>query len=160
MKQLDVKIVLRTFRKGKWYNFLNIVGLAFGLAAFILVTLYVDRETGYDHWNKNINRIFLVEREMPNGPSPYTPGLLAAAIKSQCPEIEETGRMNTALFQIPFYTSSGRFLIKKWVGADYSIARILGIKPKGFNLNALSGTPTILLSKETASVLFPTDSVV
>ncbi|WP_419802485.1 ABC transporter permease [Mucilaginibacter sp.] len=155
MTKLDFKIALRTFLKSKWYNFLNLTGLAVGLAAFILVTLYVDHETSYDQWNKNIDRIFLVEREMPTGPSPYTPGKLAAAIKSQCPEVEETGRTNTALFQIPFYTASGRFLIKKWVGADYSIAKILGVKPKRFNLNPNSTTPTILLSKQTANVLFP-----
>jgi putative ABC transport system permease protein len=155
MNKLDFKIAFRTFLKGKWYNILNITGLALGLAAFIFVTLYVDNETSYDKWNKNFDRVFLVEREMPNGPSPYTPGLLAAAIKSECPEVEETGRTNTALFQIPFYTSSGRFLIKKWVGADYSIAKILGIKPKGFKLDPNSATPTTLLSKETSNVLFP-----
>ena len=155
MKILDLKIAFRTFLKGKWYNLLNIAGLALGLAAFIIVTLYVDRETSYDRWNKNIDRIFLVERELPNGPSPYTPAKLAAAIKQQCPEVKETGRINTALFQIPFYTSSGRFLIKKWIGADYSIATILGIQPKGFKLNPKSATITVLLSKQTASVLFP-----
>lgn len=155
MNIIDFKIVFRTFIKGKWYNFLNIAGLALGLAGFIFVTLYVNNETSYDQWNKNVNRIFLVEREMPTGPSPYTPGKLAAAIKNQCPEVEETGRTNTALFQIPFYTPSGRFVIKKWVGADYSIAKILGIQPKVFNLNPNSTTPTILLSKATANVLFP-----
>lgn len=155
MNKLDFKIAIRTFFKSKWYNTLNIVSLALGLAAFIFVALYVDHETSYDHWNKNADRIFLVEREMTNGPSAYTPGLLAAAIKRQCPEVEETGRTNIALFQLPFYTSSGRFLIKKWVGADYSIAKILGVKPKGFNLNPNSTTPTILLSKRTASALFP-----
>jgi putative ABC transport system permease protein len=160
MNKLDVKIAIRTFLKAKWYNLLNIVGLALGLAAFIFVTLYVDHETGYDQWNKNINRVFLVEREMPNGPSPYTPGPLARAIKSQCPEVEEIGRTNTALFQIPFYTPSGRFLIKRWVGADYSIATILGIKPKGFDLNPKSTMPTMLLSKSTANVLFPGDGTV
>lgn len=155
MNKLDFKIAFRTFLKGKWYNILNITGLALGLAAFIFVTLYVDHETSYDQWNKNYSRVFLVEREMPNGPSPYTPGPLAAAIKSQCPEVEETGRTNTALFQIPFYTPSGRFLIKKWVGADYSIAKILGIKPKGFQLDPNSALPTTLLSKETSGILFP-----
>jgi putative ABC transport system permease protein len=155
MHKLDFKIALRMFVKGKWYNFLNIAGLALGLAAFIFVTLYVDHETSYDQWNKNVDRIFLVEREMPTGPSPYTPGKLAAAIKSECPEVEETGRTSTALFQIPFYTSSGRFLIKKWVGADYSIAGILGIKPKGFTLNPHNAAPAILLSKATANALFP-----
>ncbi len=160
MNKLDFKIAIRSFVKGKWYNLLNITGLALGLAGFILVTLYINNENSYDGWNKNINNIFLVEMELPNGPSPYTPGKLAAAVKSQCPEVEETGRTNTALFQMPFYTKSGKFLIKKWVGADYSVARILGVKPKGFNLNPQSTTPTMLLSKGTANVLFPGDKLV
>ncbi|TWR27687.1 FtsX-like permease family protein [Mucilaginibacter achroorhodeus] len=155
MNNLDFKIAFRTFLKAKWYNLLNILGLSLGLAAFIFVTLYVDHETSYDKWNKNYKRVYLVERELPNGPSPYTPAPLAATLKAQCPEIEEVGRTNTALFQIPFYTSDGRFLIKKWAGADYSIAKILGIKPKGFNLKPDSQLPTTLLSKETAEVLFP-----
>ena len=69
MNKLDFKIALRTFLKGKWYNLLNIAGLALGLTAFIFVTLYVDHETSYDQWNKNIDRIFLVELELPNGPT-------------------------------------------------------------------------------------------
>ena len=160
MNNLDFKIAIRTFLKGKWYNFLNITGLALGLAAFIFVILYVDHETSYDQWNKNIDRVFLVEREMPTGPSPYTPGKLAAAIKSQCPEVEETGRTNTALFQVPFFTSSGRFLVKKWMGADYSVAKILGVKPKGFKLDTGSPEPTVLLSGQMAGVLFPGDNSV
>ncbi|MET4081825.1 putative ABC transport system permease protein [Pedobacter sp. UYP30] len=160
MNKLDFKIAIRSFLKGKWYNLLNILGLALGLAAFIFVALYVNHEKNYDQSNKNINRIFLVEREMPNGTSPYTPALLAAAIKSQCAEVEEVGRMNTALFQIPFYTPSGKFLIKKWTGADYSIAKILNIQPKGFKLNPNSSTPTVLLSKKTAKALFPKDSII
>ncbi len=58
MNKLDFKIAIRSFLKGKWYNLLNITGLALGLAGFIFVTLYVDNETSYDQWNKNVNRIF------------------------------------------------------------------------------------------------------
>ncbi|RFZ95049.1 ABC transporter permease [Mucilaginibacter conchicola] len=155
MNKLDFKIALRTFLKAKWYNILNITGLSLGLAAFIFVTLYVDHETSYDKWNKNYSRVFLIERELPNGPSPYTPAPLAEAIKAQCPEVEEVGRTNTAPFEMPFYTAAGRFVIKKWAGADYSIAKILGITPKGFQLDPDSKTPTTLLSKQTSEVLFP-----
>lgn len=91
---LYLKIALRAFLKSKGYNFLNIAGLALGLATFTFVSLYVANETSYDQWNGNIDRIFLVEREMPIGASPYIPGKLAAAIKNVCPEVEEAGRMN------------------------------------------------------------------
>ncbi|SDF53847.1 putative ABC transport system permease protein [Dyadobacter soli] len=155
---LHLKIALRAFLKSKGYNFLNIAGLALGLATFTFVSLYVANETSYDEWNGNMDRVFLVERETPNGASPYTPGKLAAAIKNACPEVEETGRMNTALFQLPFFTNSGRFLIKNWVGADYSLAGMLGIKPMGFHLTPNNAAPTVLLSRRTAEVLFPGES--
>lgn len=158
MNKLHFNIALRNFLKGKWYNLLNIVGLSLGLATFCFVSLYVDNETSYDQSNPNIDRVFLVERELPNGPSRYTPGSLAAAIRNSCPEVEETGRLNTALFQLPFFTPSGKFLIKKWVGADYSLARILAIKPAGFQLKPDNAEPTVLLSKQTAKVLFPKES--
>ncbi len=160
MTKLDWKIALRTFLAGKGYHLLNITGLALGLAAFILATLYVDYEKSYDRWNTNVDRIFLVERELPNGSSPYTPGKLAAAIKRQCPEVEETGRINTAPFELNFFTSSGKFKVKKWLGADYSIAGMLGIQPKGFTLDPHSAAPTILLSEATARVLFPHDALI
>jgi putative ABC transport system permease protein len=157
---LHLKIAVRAFLKSKGYNFLNIAGLALGLATFTFVSLYVANETSYDQWNGNADRIFLVERETPNGASPYTPGKLAAAIKNACPEVEQTGRMNTALFQLPFFTNSGRFLIKNWVGADYSLAGMLGIKPKGFQLTPDHAAPTVLLSRRTAGVLFPGESAI
>jgi len=156
---LDLKIAVRTFFKDKWYNLLNLTGLALGLAAYVLVTLYVDHEKSYDQWNKNIDKVYLIERETPTGTSPYTPGKLAALIKGECPEVEETGRTNTALYQIPFFTPKGHFIVKKWLGADYSIAIILGIKPKGLKLNPKNNTPTILLSQKTAAILFPGDSL-
>nr|WP_293836902.1 ABC transporter permease [uncultured Arsenicibacter sp.] len=160
MYTLDVKIALRAFFKEKWYNFLNIAGLALGLSAFIIVSLYVDNETSYDQWNDQIDRIFLVERELPDGPSPYTPGKLAAAIKSQCPEVEEAGRINTALFQLPFYTASGRYLVKKWMGADYSIAGMFRIRPKDFQLKPDGTGLTTLLSPQMAAALFPHEASV
>ncbi|MDJ1485630.1 ABC transporter permease [Cytophagaceae bacterium YF14B1] len=158
MNRLYFTIALRTFLKGKWYTILNIAGLSLGLATFIAVSLYIDNETSYDQWNPNIDRVYLVETELPNGPSPYTPGSLAAAIKNLCPEVEETGRMNTALFQLPFYSRSGKFLIQKWVGADYSIASILGIKANGLEIKSGNNLPIVLLSKQTARILFPGES--
>jgi len=155
MSNISFKIAVRAFLKSKWYNFLNIAGLAFSLSGFILVMLYIDNETSYDTWNKNIEHIYLVERELPGEASPYTPRKLSEEIKAQCPEVLESGRINTFLWEIPFYSESGMFLIKKWIGADYSIAKIFNIKPKGFNLDPTSITPTVLLSKQTAGVLFP-----
>ena len=155
--KIDLKIAMRNFIKRKWFSFLNIAGLVLGLTGFILVTLYVNNETSYDQWNKNSKNIYLVELETLTGISPYSPGSLGPAIKQLCPEVEKAGRINTALFEIPFYTEAGRFMVKKWLGADYVIADMLGIKAEKLKIDPKSITPTILLSPNTARVLFPND---
>lgn len=155
LKKIELKLSFRSFLRNKWYNILNIFGLSLGLATFILVMLYVNQEINYDRWNKNLQNVFLVELDLPNGTSPYTPGLLAGEIKKQCPEIQEVGRVNTAAFEVPFYSESGKFLIKKWVGADYSIANILGVEANGIVINPQNATETALLSPKTAQILFP-----
>ena len=51
------KIALRNILKNKIYSFINIAGLAVGIAASILILLYVINEESYDSFNKNAGRI-------------------------------------------------------------------------------------------------------
>lgn len=57
MIQNYLKIALRNLRKNSLYSFLNITGLSIGIAACLLITLYVTHETGYDRWNPLADRI-------------------------------------------------------------------------------------------------------
>jgi putative ABC transport system permease protein len=53
-----IKIAWRNLIKHKLYSFINIVGLATGLAVCMLIMLYVAHEMSYDRFHKNANRIF------------------------------------------------------------------------------------------------------
>ena len=44
---------LRALAKNKTYAFINIVGLAIGLAACLMILIYVRYETSYDEWLPN-----------------------------------------------------------------------------------------------------------
>jgi putative ABC transport system permease protein len=55
-----LKIAIRNLKKNKGYSFINIFGLAVGLACCILILLYIKNELSYDHYNKNINQIYRV----------------------------------------------------------------------------------------------------
>ncbi|MCB0575755.1 MAG: ABC transporter permease, partial [Saprospiraceae bacterium] len=57
MIQNYLKIALRNIRKNTLYSFLNIFGLSLGVAACLLIMLYVAHETSYDHWNPQAERI-------------------------------------------------------------------------------------------------------
>jgi putative ABC transport system permease protein len=52
---------LRALAKNKAYAFINIAGLALGLAACLLILLYVRYETSYDKWLPDSDRIFQVQ---------------------------------------------------------------------------------------------------
>ncbi len=52
---------LRALAKSRAYAAINIVGLALGLAACVLILLYVRYETSYDSWMKDADRAFQLQ---------------------------------------------------------------------------------------------------
>src|SRR4028119_367794 len=52
---------LRSLIKSKSYAFINIVGLAVGLAACLMLLLYVRYETSYDKWLPNAQNIYQLQ---------------------------------------------------------------------------------------------------
>ena len=52
---------LRALAKSKTYAFINILGLALGLAACVLMLLYVRYETSYDNWMEGADKAFQVQ---------------------------------------------------------------------------------------------------
>ncbi|MES2604220.1 MAG: FtsX-like permease family protein, partial [Pseudomonadota bacterium] len=80
----------------KLYSGINITGLAFGLAASILIALYVLDETSYDqHW-ESANRIYRVNTSAWSAGSGFVPSAYAAipvmpALQDFFPEAIETG---------------------------------------------------------------------
>ena len=56
------KIALRTMMKSKAYSLINVFGLAIGMAATILILLFVQDELSYDNYHVNKDRIYRVTR--------------------------------------------------------------------------------------------------
>lgn len=92
------KVAWRNIQKQKAFSFINIFGLAVGIAAFWLITLYVTDEWSYDRHNTKADRIFrVVQHGQWNGgkfdlaitSSPYAPTL-----KADFPQVEEAIRIN------------------------------------------------------------------
>ena len=53
-----LKITLRSFQKNYLYATLNVIGLAVGFAAFILITVYVHYETSFENFHSKAERIY------------------------------------------------------------------------------------------------------
>ncbi len=92
------KIAFRNILKNKVYSFINIAGLAIGLAGFILITVLIKNELGYENFNKKADRIYrIVEIQNQKGIGKLnvavTMGPLSRALKDYYPEIESSARM-------------------------------------------------------------------
>jgi len=62
MFQNYIKIALRNIVRFKAYAFINLSGLAVGMAACLFILLYVQNELSYDKYHEKADRIFRVSR--------------------------------------------------------------------------------------------------
>jgi len=88
----------RIHKRHKLYSFINIAGLAVGLACFILISLWINFEINYDRFHENSDDLYQVINEilLPNGDLRFfsnTPGALAHALKTERPEIRNVSRV-------------------------------------------------------------------
>ncbi len=92
-----LKIALRTLRKKPFYTGINILGLAIGMSACLLISLYVLNELSYDRFHEQADRIYRVTTETNfNGQesgSASTNYHIAEVIDDEIPEIEATVRV-------------------------------------------------------------------
>lgn len=97
-------IGLRNLAKQKGYTFIKIAGLAFGLAASMIIYLYVREDLSYDKFNKNYDRIVRVLTiDNAEGVSSKLVGVsqprLGPAAEEELPEVVESVR----------FTGGGRY---------------------------------------------------
>ena len=93
-----LKVALRNILRNKVYSFINIIGLAIGLAGFILITILIKNELSYDSFHKKSERIYRVveiqnQEKIGKIKVAVTMGPLAKAIKDYFPGVENTTRM-------------------------------------------------------------------
>jgi len=92
MLKYNIKLFFRNIKKDKLSFFINLIGLATGLACFFLICLWVSDELSFDKFHENDNRLYqamLYDTET-SGDEVFqnTPGLLAKALKEEMPEVE------------------------------------------------------------------------
>ncbi len=92
-----LKTAFRNLVRYKIYSAINIIGLAVGLAACMLIVLYVGHESSYDRFHKNADRIFWLQTRLKIGnDSVYMPFLNYSAgpmVKQRIPSVESFMRL-------------------------------------------------------------------
>ena len=82
-----LKITTRNLIKHKNFTVINILGLTIGLAAFILIMLWVQDELSFDRFHKNTNDIYLVIRNDHGKYDASSTKMLAPALVQELPEV-------------------------------------------------------------------------
>ncbi len=92
-----LKIAFRNLRKQKGFSFINISGLAIGMACCFLILLYVSDELSFDRFHENGDRIYRVLSDSTIGGTTrhfaISPAALAPAAAESIPAIERYSRL-------------------------------------------------------------------
>ena len=92
------KIALRNILRSKGFSFINISGLAIGMASAVLILLWIQNEVSYDKFHTNANRLCeifgndKVNGEIRTGMA--TPEIMAPGLKNDVPELEAVSRIS------------------------------------------------------------------
>ena len=93
-----LRVAIRNLLRNRTYSFINIAGLATGLAGFILVSIFIKNELSYDTFNEKADRIYRVV-ETQDFPGigkqnvAVTMGPLAPALKNYFSQVEGAVRI-------------------------------------------------------------------
>jgi len=92
------KIAWRNLLRNKGFSFINISGLAIGMAAAVLIMLWIKHEMSYDQFHENKDRIYEAwnRANFSNKLQCWntTPKILARTVEKDIPEVERAVRVN------------------------------------------------------------------
>ncbi|MGZ3999900.1 MAG: ABC transporter permease, partial [Mucilaginibacter sp.] len=151
-----LKIAFRSLWRNKSFSIINISGLAIGMAAAMLILLWVQNELSYDRFYKNTNRVALMySRDINNGRLDVwnnTPAEMAPVIKKDYPEIEDAARFRTVYFLM---TVGEKHMNTEGGFADSTFLSVLNFPLlEGNAKNALNDNHKIVITKSLATRLF------
>lgn len=160
MLQNYLKIAWRSLWKNKGYTFINVGGLAVGLACCLLIALYVFDELSYESWNPRADRTYRINSDIRYGGSDMTLATssppMGAAIIRDYPAVEQFVRLRKTGNWV--VKSRDRQFVEHTVYyADSTFFDVFPVKVIAGNAKeALARAGTLAMSKTTALRYFST----
>jgi len=155
-------VAVRTLAKNKTYSLINIAGLAIGMAACIMILLYVRYENSYDNWLPGAENTYQFEAWYPNPKSglPLFSQMSAYVtkdrIKKDFPQVERVGYI---LSGTPVILKDGQAtMADDYVTADDDFLKV--VKLPLLAGTTLTGDRTAVISQSEALKRFGTVNVV
>jgi putative ABC transport system permease protein len=149
--------VWRNLKRNKLSSFINIIGLATGIATFMLIGIYVYNELSYDRFHINHERIY----EINIGDEFNICAPIAGWLEKKYPEIEDIVRLDkefgggeTAILKYSGENQQNSIDVKDIIYADKSFFNIFSFKVfLGDKNKALTEPNSIVLTKSIAEKL-------
>ena len=144
-----IKITLRNIFKHKGYSFINIAGLAAGMACCLLIAIWVLDELSYDKFHQNVSSLYRVEENQHYSGRQFhvnvTPYPLSPALKEEIAEIADSSR----------FVWAGSHLLRYGENAFYE-NNVRAVDPSFFQMFSfpvLTGDETTLLDSPYSLVI-------
>lgn len=113
-------VAFRNILKYKAFSFINIIGLALGMASTILILLFVRYERSFDRFHEKANRIHRVAVRAMIGDTKIrqtaTPAILTPTLLEHYPEVERSIRFQNSFEGVTVKTGDLAFN-EYWVGS-------------------------------------------
>lgn len=146
-------IALRNLRKQAGYTFINISGLAVGIACCLLIFLYVRHELSYDRYHEKADRIYRVGLDAKIGDqdflAPLSPVPMREALVTDFPEVEQAVRLFAFSNTVAVRRGDLRFQEDGFIYADSTVFEV-------FTYPFLQGDPGSALTEPSTLVITET----
>ncbi len=157
------KTTFRNLWKNKTYSFLNIFGLAVGIACAALIFLWVEDELTFNHYFSNRDNLYVVKDQQTYDGTTFmfdaTPGPMAQGIKTEIPGIKSTARTtwgNSLLFSV-----NDKNIYDQGMFADSNFLTMFQLQfIKGSASAAFNNLYSIVVNETMANKFFGTTDVI
>jgi putative ABC transport system permease protein len=154
-------IAWRSLTTNKTYSLINIIGLALGLSACMLIVLYAGHEWSYDKFHKNANRIYWVQAKLKLGSDsvymPYLNYSTGPSAKNSTPAVESFVRVKQpdrdVIIQNP-ESPSVKFTENKFLFADSNFFSFFSFRLLAGNQLQVLKNPFSVVISQTAAIKY------
>jgi putative ABC transport system permease protein len=163
MLQNYFKIAVRALSQNKIFSFINLFGLAVGIAVFGFILQYISFEYSFNDFHKNGPQLYRILHQNQEGQVyPYTFGGIGPKAKSQLPPIQDFCRVADGIASGVVVANAGKnteksFRENKMAYVDANFLEVFSFKVSDGNTKALYQTNSMGISEETAQKYFGTN---
>ena len=153
--------ITRHLTRHRSFSAVNILGLGLGMGCFVFISLYVWRESGFDTFHADYDSIYRVNKTVATDDGTteehvLTAGLLAAALESTFPEVEDAVRILPWFDPMTLIAGEQVAVSPDVVIADSNFFTLFSFPLlQGDPAEVLRAPLSMVLTDRTASRLFP-----